>query len=206
MRLSVRPFLVALLAVAVVSHTASAAAVKFTSTWTAPEARSVNFRGQKVAALVISEDLSLRMSAEEALARELSARAMQGVAAYRMIPPEELKNPERAKAWFARDEVAGAVVLRPVSQQQVPRYSPDIWATANYSTLWGFYPYGWTTVYVAGSSATDTVIVVESLVYQVTTGKLLWAGVSETTNPKTLQRLVGDIVKDAAERIQKQLR
>jgi hypothetical protein len=201
----IRAALLALLAVAVAAGTA-AAAVKFTSTWSAPEARNVNFRGQKVAALVISDDLSLRMSAEEALARELSARAMQGVAAYRLIPSEELKNADRAKAWFERDTVAGVVVLRPVSQEQVKRYPADIWATANYSTLWGYYPYGWTTVYVAGSAATDTVIVVESLIYQVSTGKLLWGGLSETTNPKTLQRLVGDIVKEAAEKIQKQFR
>jgi hypothetical protein len=190
----------------VLAGASMAAAVKFTSTWAAPEARSVNFRGQKVAALVISDDLSLRMSAEEALARELSARAMQGVAAYRLLPTEELKNPDRAKAWFARDTVAGVVVLRPVSQEQVKRYPPDIWATPNYSTLWGFYPYGWTTVYVVGSTATDTVIVVEALIYQVSTGKLLWGGVSEATNPKTLQSLVGDIVKEAAEKIQKQFR
>lgn len=36
--------------------------VKFTSTFAAPEARGMSFKGRKVAALVISDDLSLRMS------------------------------------------------------------------------------------------------------------------------------------------------
>jgi hypothetical protein len=185
---------------------ASLQAVRFTSTWVAPDAAAINFKGQKVAALVMSDDMSLRMSGEEALMRELSARGMQGVAAYRIIPREELKDPDRAKTWFEREAVAGVVTLRPVSASKVPRYGPDIWATPNYSTLWGYYPYGWTTVYVAGPVRTDTVIVVESLVYNVSTGKLVWGGVSEASNPKSLQALVADIVKEAAEKIQKQFR
>ena len=191
---------------AIVALGASLGAVKFTSTWAAPDARSISFKGQKVVALVISDDISLRMSAEEALARELSARGMLGVAAYRLIPAEELKDPERAKTWFERETVAGVVTLRPVSQSKVKRYEPDIWVTPTYSTLWGYYPYGWTTVYVAGPIPTDTIIVVESLIYKVSTGKLVWGGVCETSNPDSLQQLVAEIVTEAAEKIQKQFR
>ncbi len=179
---------------------------KFTSTWGAPEARTMTFKGKKVAALVVSEDLSLRMSGEEALARELTARGMEGIGAYRAIPAPELKNPEAAKAWFSRDGVAAVVALKPVSQDKVRRYTPDYWATPYYSTFWGFYPYSWSTTFVIGSAATDTVIVVESLIYDVASGKLLWAGVSESTNPKSLQKLVADIVKEAAKKIERQFR
>ena len=84
--------------------------------------------------------MSLRMSAEEALTRELTARGMQGVSAYRLIPREELKDPERVKGWFERGGVAGVVTLRPVSQSKQKRYPADMWASPNYSTLWGYYP------------------------------------------------------------------
>jgi hypothetical protein len=181
-------------------------AVKFTSTWAAPEAANISFKGQKVVALVMSDDLSLRMSAEEALTRELTARGINGVSAYRLIPAQELKDPERARGWFEREAVAGVVALRPVGQHKEKRYPADMWASPTYSTLWGYYPYGWTTVYVVGSNPTDTVITVESLIFQVSSGKLLWGGVSETTNPKTLQVLVADIVKEAAKKIEKQFR
>ena len=67
----------------------------------------VTFKGQKVAALVISDDMSLRQSAEEALSRELTARGINGVGAYRIIPNEELKDVERAKTWFERGKVTG---------------------------------------------------------------------------------------------------
>ena len=58
----------------------------FLSTWKAPDAGPMNFAGRKVAALVIVSDDNLRMSAEEALAREISARGPVGVPANRFIP------------------------------------------------------------------------------------------------------------------------
>jgi hypothetical protein len=183
------------------------AQVRFTSTWAAPDARTVTFKGKKVAAIVISEDLSLRMSAEEALSRELTARGMQGVAAYRTIPTEELKNVDRAKAWLQREAVSGVVTLRPVSQSKEKRPQVEsMWTTPYYSTLWGYYPYSWGVVYHIGSPGSDTFVVVESLIFNVATGNLVWGGVSEAKNPETLQRLVADIVKEAGEKIQKQFR
>lgn len=206
MALRTRPFSSIVLLAATLAGVSVLADAKFTSTWGAAEARTTNFKGKRVATLVVSEDMSLRMSGEEALARELAARGIQGIAAYRAIPAPELKNPDAAKAWFERDGVAGVVALKPVGQDKVKRYTPDIWATPYYSTFWGFYPYSWSTTYVIGSTATDTVVVVESLIYDVATGKLIWAGVSESTNPKSLQKLVADIVKEAAKKIEKQFR
>jgi hypothetical protein len=198
--------IVAGLIAAALTATAVTAAVKFTSTWASPDARGVSFKGKKVAALLISSDLSLRMSAEEALGRELSARGMQAVAAYRTIPTEELKNVDRAKAWLQREATAGVVTLRPVSQTKEQRPNAVVWTSSSYATLWEYYPYSWGAVYAIGPTRTDTTIVVESLIFDVSTGKLVWGGVSESVNPKTLQALVADIVKEAAEKIDKQFR
>jgi hypothetical protein len=191
---------------AALTATAVTAAVKFTSAWTSPDARSVSFKDKRVAALLISDDLSLRMSAEEALGRELSARGMQAVPAYRTIPTEELKNVDRAKAWLQREATAGVVTLRPVSHTTAQRPNAVVWTSSSYATLWEYYPYSWGAVYAIGPTRTDTTIVVESLIFDVSTGKLVWGGVSESVNPKTLQTLVADIVKEAVEKIDKQFR
>jgi hypothetical protein len=182
----------------------AAAGPKFVSKWASPEARGVSFAGKKVAALIISEDESLRVSGEEALARELTARGIQGVATYRMVPREELKDPDRARGWFERGSVEGVVVLRPVSAEKERTYtSPTIWAAPYYGTFWGYYGYGWGAVYTPGSVREDTVVVVETLIYGVPQNKLLWAAASQTKNPKTLQKFVADLVKEAAKEIQK---
>ena len=80
------------LIIALAFGTALSAAVKFTSTFKSMDAGTISFVGKKVAALVISKDDSLRVTGEDGLARELTARGMQGVATYRIAPKEELQS------------------------------------------------------------------------------------------------------------------
>jgi hypothetical protein len=182
----------------------AAAAPKFTSVWKAPAAREVSFAGKKVAALVITNDDSLRVSGEEALTRELNARGMQGVATYRIAPKEELTKPETAKPWFEKAGVEGVAALRPISSDKQTTYTPGTWVNPYYSSFWGYYGYGWGSVYVPGRVDRDTIITVETLVFSVPRDQLLWAAVSETKNPKQLQQFIGDLVKESVKEMQKQ--
>ena len=129
------------------------AAPKFTSAWRSPDAGSVSFAGKKVAALVISQDDSLRVAGEEALVRELTARGLQSVATYRIAPKEELQSADRAKGWFEKAAVDGVVAMRPVSSDKRTTYNPGTWVSPSYSSLWGYYGYGWGSVYVPGPSS-----------------------------------------------------
>jgi len=182
----------------------SASGPTFTSTWKSPDATGISFAGKKVAALVISNDQNLRVSGEEQLVRELNSRGVQVVATYRMAPREELTSAERARPWFERAAVDGVVALRPVSREKQITYSPSVWTTTSYSTLWGYYGYGWTGVYDPGGSREDTTIVIETLVYSVPLDKLLWAGVSTTTNPKKAPVFIKQLVDAAVKEMRKQ--
>jgi hypothetical protein len=173
-----------------------AAAPKFVSTWKAPDAPKVTFAGKKVAALVMSDDLNLRMSGEEALVRELAAIGVPGgVASYRIVPREELRDPDKAKGWYERAGAEGVVAMRLVDSDKRQVWNPSMWVTTNYSSLWGYYGYGWNAVYAAGGSTTvERTVVIENLVFSVPLNKLLWAGVTETTNPKDAASAIKDIV------------
>jgi hypothetical protein len=194
----------ATLATTVVAVTLLSAAPKFTSVWRSSDAGSVSFAGKKVAALVIAQDDSLRVSGEEALVRELTARGLQSVATYRIAPKEELQSGDRAKIWFEKASVEGVVAMRPVSRDKRTTYNPGTWTNPYYSTLWGYYGYGWGSVYIPGSVERDTVVVVETTIYSVPRNQLLWAAVSETKNPTTLQRFVEELVKEAVKELHKQ--
>ncbi len=50
----------------------------------------------------------------------------------------------------------------------------------------------------------ETVVVVENTIYSVPRNALLWAAVSETTNPKNLQQFVQNLVKESVKQLQKQ--
>ena len=115
--------IVVLLAVA----TLAAASTKFKSTWKAPGLEPVSFAGKKVVALVISDDDSLRVSSEEGLASELTDRGLNGVPSYRIIPKEEVKDPDKARGWFERAQAEGVVAMRLVDARKVQTYTPATW-------------------------------------------------------------------------------
>jgi hypothetical protein len=188
---------------ALVAATAIAADVKFTSVWKTPAAFEVSLFGKKVAALVISKDESLRVSGEEALARELTSRGMHGVATYRMAPREELTAAETAKPWFERAGVEAVVALRPVSSEKRTAYTVETWADPYYSSLWGYYGYGWGNVYVVGSSRQETVVTVETLIYSVPRNALLWAGASETRDAKSLTKFIAELAEETVKELHK---
>jgi len=183
---------------------AAGAKPRFTATWKAPGAENVAYAGKKVVGLVVSDDLSLRMSAEEALARQLTARGVQGVAAYRLIPREEVRDKERAKAWFEKSGAAGVVIMRLVDLTKETTPSVVVWQSGNYyGSLWSYYPYAWGATFDISPSRTDVTVVIETLVFDVGNSRLLWAGTSESTNPEGAQKLVEEIVDAAADQMKK---
>jgi hypothetical protein len=184
--------------------TAVLAAEKFKSVWKAPDiVGMLGFAGKKVVAVVMTGDQNLEVAGEESLTRELTTRGVNGVAAYRMIPREELQDKDKAKAWFTRSKVEGVVVMRVLSSDHEVTYRPDMWVTTSYSTLWSYWGYGWTSVYVPGGSKNNLIINVETLIFDVTKDKLIWAGVSEKTNPKNVQRVVGELVTEVISEMKK---
>jgi hypothetical protein len=196
--------LAALLAMVLIVGSTVMASTKFQSVWKSPDAASVSFAGQKVAALIIDKDESLRIAGEEALARELTARGMQGVASYRMVPKEELQHADKARGWFERAGVQGVVVLKVVSDQKRKTYTPGIWSSGYYPSLWGYYGYGWGAVYDPGYISIDRVVSLETLIYSVPKNTLLWAGVSETDNPKEAAKVIAEVVKQAVKEMHDQ--
>jgi hypothetical protein len=197
MRTAIRTsiFLAALVAVA---H-----ATEFTSQYTAKGIEAQSFAGKKVAALVITDDLSLRMSAEEALVRQLNERGVKGIASYKMIPAPELKDKDKAKAWFEKAGVQGVVALRPVVlEMKVTKYEPQ-WVSGYYQSFWGYYGYGWSATYVPGGITREAIVIVETMAYDVTKDMLLWGAVSDVRNPDNMDAYMKELVKDSAKEMKK---
>ena len=178
---------------------------KFTSTWKAPDAAGTSFAGKKVAALIISQDQNLRVSGEEALVRELAGIGLpQGVASYRIVPKEELRDPDKARGWYERSGIGGVVSMRLLKADTRQTWTPSTWTSPYYSSFWSYYGYGWGSVYDPGYTTTNTFAIVETLVFDVTQNKLLWAGVTESKNPKNPGQVIKDIVTATVKEMKKQ--
>jgi hypothetical protein len=185
-------------AIALLAVPAAAQRNEFVSEWTSPTAKPLDFVGRKVAAVVVVDDLSLQMSSEEALAREITARGPDAIASYRIVPRADLRDKDKARTWFQQAGVEGLVVMRLLDTEKDKTYSAVVWSSGNYGNAWDYYGYGWATAYPIGKPRTETTITVETLLYDLSTGSPVWAGVTRTTDPKDtgsfMERLVKDVV------------
>ena len=193
-----------ILAMVLAAGASLAAKTKFESVWKAPDAATVSFAGQKVAALVIDKDDSLRVAGEEALVRELNARGMQGVASYRIAPKEVMQNADSARGWFEKAGVQGVVAFRVVNDERRKTYQPSTWTSTYYTSLWGYYGYGWGAVYDPGYVRDERIVSLETLIFSVPKNTLVWAGLSVTENPKDGPKVVTEVVKEAVNEMRKQ--
>ncbi len=208
MKRTVQPVLVALAAAAV----AACASTTFNSTWKAPDAGQLDFKGKKVVAMVMTPDESVRYGAEDALAREINARGPVALPAYSVIPKELTNDKDQAKQFLEKAGVKGAVVIRVLGKDKelnasAGGYSPagiGYWGSPVYTSFYGggFYAYGWGGVYMPGYVRTDTIVSVETLIYDLEQNKLVWAARSETKNPEK----VGPFVKEVAAKVAAQLK
>jgi len=193
-----------LLAITLSAAVMVAADNEFLSTWKAPGATQMDFAGRKVAAVLISQDTSLRMSAEEALAREITARGPEGVASYRMVPKELLTDKKAAKEWFERAGIAGLVVLRPVKTDTTKEYSAVVWTSGYYNYAWEYWDYGWASVTPIGKGRDVSTITVETVLYDLSNGSPIWACVTRTRDPKDPQSYVKSLAIDIVKKLEQE--
>jgi hypothetical protein len=192
---------------------AACGATTFNTTWKAPDAKPLTFKkGDKVIAMVVSPDEAVRRGAEADLAAELTRRGLEGVSSWTVIPTEvvEKNDKEKAKELVEASGAKGVVAMRVTGKDKEitgsgPTYAGvPMWGAPYYGGFWGgWYGYGWGAAYSPGYLRTDTLVYVETLVYDLNQNKLVWAGQSKTTNPSKAQSFIRELVDGAAKEMKK---
>jgi hypothetical protein len=182
----------------------------YNTAWKAPDAQPIRISaGDKVIAMVVSPNEATRRGAEAALAAELSRGGAVGVPAYTVVPDDAVQDKEKAKPYIEKSGAKYAVIMRATGQDKeisgstgMPMYGPG-WG--GYGGFYGgFYGYGWGAAYSPGYLRTDTIVHVETLVYDLSSDKLIWAGQSSTVNPSKAEGMIKELVDEAAKEMKKQ--
>jgi hypothetical protein len=175
----------------------------FESTWRAPGARPVRLAGRKVVGLFIGRNPAVRRRAEDAMAREISARGAEGVPAYTVLSDEEIKDQDASRTKLDGLGFSGVVVMRVVGRETQYSYEPAVvWVRPQYRRFWGgYWPWGWARVGEPGYLTVDRILKVETLVYSLEQDMLIWAGVSRTVDPDHVEGLIQDLSRAVSERM-----
>jgi hypothetical protein len=186
---------------AIVLAGAGCGSTTFQTTWRAPNARALQVSGRKVVGLFVGKNPTVRRSAEDAMAREITARGAMGVPAYTVLSDEEVKDRDGAQHKLADLGFSGVVVMRIVGHETQYRYEPGYWYSyPHYRRFWGgYWAWGWGRVYDPGYLTADRIVSVETLVYSFEQDELVWAGISRTTNPDHIDAFISELA-DAVSR------
>jgi hypothetical protein len=177
----------------------------FESTWRDPGARPVQLAGKKVVGIFMTNRPAIRRVAEDAMAREITARGAQGVPAYTVLSDEEVKDSDLSKTKLESLGFSGAVTMRVVGRETQYTYQPDVvWVRPYYHHFWGgYWRWGWGTVWEPGYLTADRVVKVETLVYSLEQDLLVWAGVSRTVDPERIESFIGELAAAVTKQMEK---
>lgn len=196
----------AILVLAAAALTACASATRFRSSWRNPVAQGFRFgAGDKVLAVIVTDDRSLRHSAEASLARALTARGVEGIPSYTIIPFEMVGDTAQARAAAERAGAVGAVAMSAIGEETALSYSLPVYGAGYYGSFWDrYWGWGWGHTLSPGYIRADTLVIVDTLVFDLRQrDALVWAGRSETVDPDDLDPFIAELVDRAARELRK---
>jgi hypothetical protein len=186
--------------IALVGVAACVAPTNLTASWKAPGTTQVRFNKVFVAAQ--SPDMTRRRAMEDILVKRIG----NATPSYSVLTEEDIKDVDRVKAKVAAGGFDGAVVVRFVGTEKQTTYVPGTayWGPAPYGGMYGYWGYGWGAAYSPGYLTTDTVVTLESNIYDVAKDSLIWSSRSETISPSSINELMQSVIETTVREMRKQ--
>lgn len=145
-----------------------------------------NFK--KVLVVVFAQSETSRRVAEEMLAKELGPTA---VASYNYSSISSKAGDADAIAdALKKDGFDGAIVTRLIDKEKETTYVPGRVSYPFYGGFRGYYRFGYGAYVEPGYYIEDKIYYVETNAYDLLAEKLLWSGVTRTTNPGQLNKVL----------------
>ncbi len=195
-------------ALAVIVLAACATATTFEYTHKGKDVGQIDYKGRKVAAVVTGVGMTetRRINAENVLAKELTARGMEGVAGHTIVPTRTLAQMtrERAIVLLQQADVAGMVVLRLVDTER--KTAKTEWASSEMQTSVAKSDYFFAPVGFEGDTydRRTSTITIETTLYSLDPFALLWAGQSESVNAANVDAFTPKFARSVADELRRE--
>jgi hypothetical protein len=166
----------------------------------------------KIMIAALTADAVAKGNVEEAMAERLVARGVNAKGAGGVFNPEmEITDEKKHEiaSNLKSQGFEGLLTFALVSEDEQTKYVPGTTYTyapysyGYYGSYWGYYGYYAPQVYEPGYYTTSTVYLVEAVLYDIETEKMVWAARSETTDPSSLDKFAHDFTSSIAYQLQK---
>ena len=176
------------------------------STWTSPQYNGAPMT--KTAVIVLAKDDNTRRFAEDQMIKQLP-KGTTAVAGHTLFEKPEQAKVDEVRARLIQDGFDSVLVSRLVSVDKTQNYVPPqtytSYAAAQpaYGSFNGYYGQNYHSVYTTpGYTVENTTVVVETLLYKLPEGTLVWTATTQSLNPQSRPELaqnitsvIGDVLK-----------
>lgn len=187
----------------------SANATKMKSFWKNPSATAASMQLKNVLVVVTIKQPMTRKVAEDKACKIIKAGGKaDATPSYSVIGDEDLENVEKAKAKVAEMGFDGVIIMRYAGSKDETKYDPESGDQSSstwtiYNDFWGAWGAAWGATYNA-QTTNDLKIYIETMFFSMKENKLVWAGITETKNPKNAAEVVADIAEETAKTLRDQ--
>jgi hypothetical protein len=184
----------------------SCKSTKIASSWTQPEKEVKISKLSKVLVVALFNNETSRRKAEDQMVQYLNGK---GVVSYNYLDEHFNleKNQEAIRDIIKGDNFDGAITMRLIDVDQDRVYVPsnNINNYPNYySNFSNYYYRNYPYYYQRGYYATTKTYTVETVVFSILQDKIIWSGLTKTTNPDGLTKMTDEISKVIFKKMVKQ--
>jgi hypothetical protein len=167
--------------------------------WNEKSSPPKNYR--KMAVVVMAPDVSKRASVESAVADQLKAKGFNAHATFNTFPfagkigdlgLDKETVEEKIKQRINDNGFDGVLTIVLLDAKKEQRYvegtSISLAAPVYQYPYYGYYSYAYATVYDGGYYTTSTSYFLESNLYDVASGKLIWTAQTKTEDPSSIDK------------------
>jgi len=194
---------IALLGVIMAGVLSSCATTNLLTSWVDPEAGGKKLGN--VLVIGVARNAPVRRQFEDSFARVLKSRQVGALTSYVQLPDPAAINEAAVKPVALKEKVTHVLIVRLVDRKTVTSYvqsSPTYYGgpvAGRYPVYYGSWPSYYNTGYATttrpGYTYDTEYVHLETNVYDVATGKLVWSGLTETALGSRLQEQIEEFIE-----------
>lgn len=162
-------------------------------------------RYKKLLVIGMSTNVAARATVEDELVYYMRLKGINAVSASSVLPPDRaiVSEPQEVKKQKLQQEGFDGVFAISLLEkkdetkyvQGSSAYAPATFYGGYYGSFYSYYPYMYSNVYQPGYYVASETIFLNSSLFDVDSGKLLWSAQSETTDPSSLDNFANSYAK-----------
>lgn len=161
---------------------------------------------EKLFVIGVGEDEGARRLFEDTFAKALADKGASAQASWGLLPQSTQLTEEQVRGAIEGGGFDGVLVSRVLGVQQSEEYVPPSTHSVptSYGGYYGYYDASYAVVHEPGYFKTNTTFRLETNLYAVAGGGLVWSGQSNTLNPESLTDVIDSMTKAVAKELKAQ--